>query len=164
MDRSDDGRRGNRCHRPGAREHSRRCDGRHSAPRSPLLRARLSARCWMRRCMFGTNKPASWVSAALVPAASAAAQTTSVTTGAANAADIGGCGESGGEEAGRSRVHPRHHDHQPDDPLRRGEHPRQPGRPDLPGRQPGRASTPSTTATAHGTTVLRPRLCWIRRG
>jgi HK97 family phage major capsid protein len=40
--------------------------------------------------LFGTNKPASWVSAALVPAALAASQTTSVTTGAANAADLVG--------------------------------------------------------------------------
>jgi HK97 family phage major capsid protein len=40
--------------------------------------------------IFGTNKPASWVSAALVPAASAATQTVSVTTGAANANDVVG--------------------------------------------------------------------------
>jgi hypothetical protein len=40
--------------------------------------------------MFGTAKPASWVSAGLTPAALAASQTASVTTGAANAADIVG--------------------------------------------------------------------------
>lgn len=38
--------------------------------------------------LFGTNKPASWVSSALVPAASAAGQSNTVTLGAANAADI----------------------------------------------------------------------------
>lgn len=40
--------------------------------------------------IFGVGKPASWVSAALYPAASAASQTTTYTTGTANVADLVG--------------------------------------------------------------------------
>jgi HK97 family phage major capsid protein len=40
--------------------------------------------------IFGVGKPASWTSAALYPAASAASQTTTYTTGAANTADLVG--------------------------------------------------------------------------